>query len=76
MGLDACVIPKGDIFLNARVNDENLWRHILKNVKKNLKVLLIRHFTLNRRIRVVDLPITMTINSSVFQLVTVNDAQD
>ena len=37
MGLDACVIPKGDIFLNARVNDENLWRHILKNVKKNLK---------------------------------------
>ena len=45
MGLDACVIPKGDIFLNARVNNENLWKHILKNVKKKLKVLLIRHFT-------------------------------
>ena len=45
MGLDACVIPKGDIFLNARVNDENLRRRILKNVKKILKVLLIRHFT-------------------------------
>ena len=34
MGFDACVIPKGDIFVNARVNDEDLWKHILKNVKK------------------------------------------
>ena len=33
MGLDACVILKGDMFLNARVNDGSLWRHKLKNVK-------------------------------------------
>ena len=33
MGFDAYVIPKGDIFLNARVNDGSLWRHKLKNVK-------------------------------------------
>ena len=33
MGLDACVIPKGGIFSNARVNDGSLWRHKLKNIK-------------------------------------------
>ena len=45
MGLDACVIPKGDIFLNARVNDGSLWRNKLKNVKTIKKQLLLRHFT-------------------------------
>ena len=34
MGLDACVIPKSDIFLKARVNDDNLRKHNMKNVEK------------------------------------------
>ena len=44
MGLDACVIPKGDIFLNARVNDGSLWRNKLKNVKTTKKIVAIVSF--------------------------------
>ena len=30
VGLDACLVPKGDIFLNARVNDGSL-SHVCQN---------------------------------------------
>ena len=45
MGLDAYVIPKGDIFLNARVNDGSLWKNKLNNVKTIKEQLLLRHYT-------------------------------
>ena len=76
MGLDACVIPKGDIFLNARVNDGSLWRNKLKNVKTKKNSCYCVILPLNRRVRGVDLPIPTTINSPVFRLLTVIHAQD